>query len=283
MVSFNRVTHYIEYGMDKKRRPTVKGRGMKAAATALVQKPSRGTRYAPPEDWTETTVRDLLTGTSRWNPAAPPQLNFLTDAPGMPGTAGRVFAAGDISLVRRPCVSVIGTRKVSEDGARRARKVARDLVQHGIVVISGLAEGVDTEAMTSAIASGGRVIGVIGTPLDKAYPASNAELQETVYRDHLLISQFAIGERTWPANFPRRNRLMAVLSNATVIVEASDTSGTLHQAYECQRLKRWLFIMKSVAEDPNLKWTKSFLGQPKTAVLERVEDILSALEDERTA
>ena len=256
---------------------------MKAAAAALARKPSRGPRYVPPADWAETTVRELLAGTSRWNPEKPPQLSFLADqVPGRPRDTGRVYVAGDVSLLMRPCVSVIGTRKVSPEGASRARKLARELAQNGIVVVSGLAEGVDTEAMTAAIASDGRTIGVIGTPLDKAYPAENARLQEAVYRDHLLVSQFAIGEKTWPTNFPRRNRLMAVLSNATVIVEASDTSGTLHQAVECKRLGRWLFIMKSVADDPNLEWPASFLGQPKTAVLEKTEDVLRAIEDERT-
>jgi DNA processing protein len=70
---------------------------------------------------------------------------------------------------------------------------------------------------------------------------------------------------------------MAALSDATAVIEASDTSGTLHQAAECVRLGRWLFIAKSVAEDPNLKWPKSFLGKPKTAILERTQDILRSI------
>jgi DNA processing protein len=250
---------------------------MRSAATAL----GKLTRYDPPAHWTEIAVKDLLAGTARWDPEAPPQLNFLTDSPRMSEAAGRVFAVGDLSLVKRQCVSIIGTRRVSEQGALRARKIARGLVQHGVVVVSGLAEGVDTAAMTSAIEHGGRTIGVIGTPLDKAYPAQNAALQETVYREHLLVSQFAVGEKTWPGNFPRRNRLMATISDATVIVEASDSSGTLHQAAECKRLGRWLFIMKSVAEDRTLTWPKSFLGQPKTAVLEQVEDVLRAISNEQ--
>jgi DNA processing protein len=73
------------------------------------------------------------------------------------------------------------------------------------VIVSGLAEGVDAEAMTAAIAAGGRVVGVIGTPLDKAYPGQNKRLEEEVYRDHLLISQFASGSRVFPSNFPVRN------------------------------------------------------------------------------
>jgi DNA processing protein len=245
-------------------------------SAVLARKATRGSKYSPPDHWAQVSLRDLLAGTSRWNAAEPPQLSFLRDA-AAPSPEPRVFIAGDASLAKRPCVAIIGTRKVSEDGARRARKIARSLVQHGIVIVSGLAEGVDTEAMSAAIDAGGRTIGVIGTPLDRAYPASNATLQETVYRDHLLISPFAFGEKTWPSNFPRRNRLMAILSDATVIVEASDTSGTLHQAHECNLRKRWLFIMKSVAEDPNLKWPTSFLGQPQTAVLEDAEQIVKAI------
>lgn len=257
-----------------------RGKKMTAATRARARQPFPNVSYIPPEHWQEITLRDLLSDTSRW-PDDGPQLSFLDNlTPNRSAIRFHVFVAGDISLIKQPCVSVIGTRKVSLEGAARARRVAKELVRHGVVVISGLAEGVDTEAMTAAIANGGHTIGVIGTPLDKTYPAKNAELQEEVYRDHLLISQFAHGTTTYKSNFPQRNRLMAFLSDASVIIEASDTSGTLHQAAECQRLGRWLFISKSIAEDPTLEWPRSFLGQPKTAVLEKVEDILGAIERE---
>lgn len=242
--------------------------------------PERSNRssYRPPRQAVETTVRALLNGTSRV-PQSPKQLNMLTAlGASKAGTDLTVFVAGDMTLLRRPCVSVIGTRKVSFEGAARARRVARELSDAGVVVVSGLAEGVDTEAMSAAIGCGGKVVGVIGTPLSKAYPASNANLQEEIYRDHLLISQFPEGTRTFRSSFPQRNRLMAFVSNASVIIEASDTSGTLHQAAECQRLGRWLFIAKSVADNPKLTWPKSFLGQPKTAVLAHTDDILRAIE-----
>jgi DNA processing protein len=141
-----------------------------------------------------------------------------------------------------------------------------------------LAKGVDTAALSSAIEAGGRTIAVIGTPLSKAYPAENWQVQQEIWQHHLLMTPFGEGEPVFRANFPKRNRVMAAISDATVIIEASDTSGTLHQAAECQRLGRWLFIAKSVADNPSLKWPKSFLGQPKTAVLEKTEDILAAIE-----
>lgn len=185
----------------------------------------------------------------------------------------RIFYAGDLSLLKRPCVSVVGTREVSEAGVARTDWLARKLVDAGIVVVSGLAYGVDTVAHTAAIAQGGKTIAVIGTPLDKASPSENAPLQERIYREDLLISQFREGEKTQRSSFPLRNRLMAILSDATVVMEASDTSGTLHQAAECTKLGRWLFIAKSVAEDPNLTWPKKFLKYDTCVVLERFSQI----------
>jgi DNA processing protein len=143
--------------------------------------------------------------------------------------------------------------------------------------MSGLARGIDTDALMAAIADGGRVVGVIGTPIDQAYPAENRRLQERISGEHLLISRFAHGERVRGRNFPMRNRLMAALADATIIIEAGERSGTLHQAAECLRLERWLFISGSLIEDPTLKWPARFLGQPRVARLGSTADILSAV------
>jgi len=188
-----------------------------------------------------------------------------------------LWCAGDLSLVKKPCVAVVGARQVSTSGAARARRLARELSQSGVVVVSGLALGVDTEALTAALEARGRTIAVIGTPIDKAYPAENKRLQELIYREHLLISQFPPGKKTYPSNFPERNKLMAAISDATVIVEASDTSGSLHQAAECLKLNRWLFIAKSVLEDRTLQWPSKFTHYPKTRPHNVTDDILSAL------
>jgi len=92
-----------------------------------------------------------------------------------------------------------------------------------------------------------------------------------------LVSPFPAGERVFRNNFPERNKLMAALSDATAIIEAGDTSGTLHQAAECVRLGRWLFIAKSVVEDPSLQWPKRFLGQPKVDSFSSTDAILKAI------
>jgi DNA processing protein len=146
-----------------------------------------------------------------------------------------------------------------------------------VVVVSGLAKGVDTEALTAAMEVGGSVVAVIGTPIDRAYPAENKQLQERIYREHLLISQFAPGERVFPGNFPERNKLMAAVSDATAIIEAGAPSGTLLQAAECVRLGRWLFIARSVVDNPSLQSPRRFLGQLTVRIMNRTEDVLMAV------
>lgn len=193
------------------------------------------------------------------------------------GLEMKVWCVGDVSLIQRPSVAIVGTRNVSEHGAARARRLAKELVAERVVVFSGLAKGIDTEALTSAIGSGGKVVAVIGTPIDKAYPAENKRLQELIYRDHLLVSQFSPGMRVFPSYFPERNKLMAALSDATAIIEAGETSGTLHQAAECIRLGRWLFIAQAVMDDASLSWPRKFDSYEKFRVLRKTEDILAAI------
>jgi DNA processing protein len=183
-----------------------------------------------------------------------------------------LYLAGDRSLLELPAVAIVGSRKASAEGRKRASQLATALVRRGIVVMSGLAEGIDEAAHRAAIAAGGRTIAVIGTPLNSAYPAKHAELQQIIYTHHLLISPFPAGTRTFPSHFPERNRVMARLSRATVIVEASDTSGALHQAVECEAAGRSLFIAKSVVDNPSLAWPKRF----KTAItLESAEQVIA--------
>lgn len=238
---------------------------------------ARRSSYLPPQNQNAVTLKALLAGCGRQG-LDEKQFDLLRDA----NTSGgkddvRVFYAGEVGLLNQKCVSIVGTREVSDAGWKRAERLARELASCGVVVVSGLAKGVDTAALTSAIGAGGKTIGVIGTPLSKAYPAENAPLQEAIWRDHLLMTPFAEGETVYRSNFPKRNRVMAAVSDATVIVEASDTSGTLHQAAECQRLGRWLFILKSVVDDSSLTWPASFLGKPKTAVLTDTAEIVSAI------
>jgi DNA processing protein len=109
------------------------------------------------------------------------------------------------------------------------------------------------------MAAGGKTVAVIGTPLDRCYPAEHAGLQMQLCQEQLVLSQFAPGARVFPANFPQRNRFMALLSHASVIIEAGNTSGSLSQAAETQRLGRPLFIARSLMGRSDLFWPAKFL------------------------
>lgn len=235
-------------------------------------KSGRGSPYVRPFEAETIPLQQLLDYTRR--PFPETQTNLFRD---QDDADLAIYYSGDLTFLLNRCVSVIGARDVSPEGQARARRVARELTGFGIVVTSGLAKGVDIAAHRGAMDAGGKTIAVIGTPIEKAYPIEHAETQMEIYRHHLLISQFRPGQRTFPSDFPKRNRLMAALTDASVIVEASDTSGTLHQAVECTKLGRWLFIANSVVEDPRLSWPKKFLEYENCVPLKDISDITSRL------
>jgi DNA processing protein len=173
---------------------------------------------------------------------------------------GALYVAGDRSILKRgPCVSIVGSRRTSRDGLERARELARLLVEREVAVVSGLAAGIDTAAHRAAIEHGWRTVAVLGTPLDQVYPRENAEFQALIMKEHLAVSQFASGAAVRPWNFPMRNRTMALLSQASVIVEAGETSGALSQGWEALRLGRPLYLMRAIVDNPRLKWPRKMM------------------------
>lgn len=190
----------------------------------------------------------------------------------------KLYVAGDMPNIplSSPRCSIIGSRKASAEGLKAAGDIAKTLVKYGVTVVSGLAEGIDTAAHKATIKEGGHTIAVLGTPLDHVYPKENLQLYEIIKRHHLAISEFPIGHPILPKNFVVRNRTMALISNASIIVEAADKSGSLHQGWESLRLGRQLFIGKSVVNNPSLSWPKKMFeyGAMELRDLDAVVDVL---------
>jgi DNA processing protein len=245
---------------------------MTPARSAFPDRPGKG--YNAPTGSHCVTLLDLLETAQRGVKLSGRQLDIFKSNKTAAANI-TLYYAGDVGLLSRPGVSIVGTRKATSHGRARAARLARELVERGVVIVSGLAKGIDTTAHETALESGGQTIAVIGTPLSKVSPAENGPLQETIWREHLLISPFAEGTNVFPSNFPQRNKIMAAISDATVIVEATSESGSLHQARACQDLGRWLFILKSVLDSS--EWPKRFLNNEKTVILERTEQIFDAL------
>ena len=176
-----------------------------------------------------------------------------------------IFAAGDVSLLKAGRrVSVVGSRKANPRDLERARSLVQKLMSQCITVVSGLAAGIDTIAHETALNMGGSTIAVLGTPLDQTYPKSNVALQKRIVASDLAISQFPFGSEVRRENFVLRNRTMALICDATIVVAASETSGTQHQGWEAIRLGRPLFFLESLLEQ-EVSWIQEQMrygGEP---------------------
>jgi DNA processing protein len=176
-----------------------------------------------------------------------------------------LYFQGNWDLISTRCVAIVGTRNPSEEGQRRAAKLSRSFVKEGFTIVSGLAQGIDTVAHTTAIEADGQTIAVLGTPITWYYPLENKALQQRIADDYLVVSQVPIvrySQQTFHGNrffFPERNITMSALTEATVIVEAGETSGTLIQARHALQQKRKLFILDSCFRDPNLTWPAKYV------------------------
>jgi DNA processing protein len=184
-----------------------------------------------------------------------------------------LYYQGWWDLAESRSVAVVGTRKPTLDGEARTRQLVRKLVKDGFTIVSGLATGIDTVAHTTAIEEGGRTVAVIGTPLSHSYPKDNAELQRRIASEFLLISQVPVRRyerQDYRLNrlfFPERNITMSALTEATIIVEAGETSGTLIQARAALYQGRKLFILDSCFRKA-LSWTKKYAEKGAIRVMD---------------
>lgn len=175
-----------------------------------------------------------------------------------------IYYAGDWTLTTKRSIAIVGTRHPTQNGLLRATKLAKEFVKQGFVIASGLATGIDTRVHTTAIEEGGKTIAVLGTPLNVIYPRENTDLFNRILKNHLIISQIPFikyehqSYNTKRFYFPERNKTMSAISEATVIVEAGETSGTLIQARAAIEQGRKLFILASCFEQ-GLTWPEKYL------------------------
>ena len=153
----------------------------------------------------------------------PPLLRAIHDPPQRLHVRGRA----ELALLASHAVAVVGARACSPYGAQVARMLGRELAASGIVVVSGLARGVDAEAHRGALESSGQTVAVLGCGIDRDYPAAHASLADRISERGLIVSEYEAGVEPAPWRFPARNRIIAGLCAATVVVEARERSGAL--------------------------------------------------------
>lgn len=193
-----------------------------------------------------------------------------------------LYYRGAWEITETRCMAVIGSRAASDDGIRRATRLASELVERDFTVVSGLAKGIDAAAHKTAMAMHGRTVAVVGTPLGTCYPKEHADLQEAIARAHLLISQVPVLRYSKQAPqhnrffFPERNATMSALTEGTIIVEAGETSGTLTQARAALHQGRKLFILDSCFNRTDIRWPARLEAEGAIRV-RTSDDIWSAL------
>jgi DNA processing protein len=160
-----------------------------------------------------------------------------------------IFYSGDISITSQRCVAVVGARNLSEKGKKIAYGLSAKLCKNNIIV-SGLAEGVDTEAHRATIENNGKTIAILGHGLDIIFPVQNKQLSEDIVKTGgLIISEYPLGQTYSKYTFVARNRLQSALSESVFIVEASENSGTMHTAKKALKYNKELFVFKSKSQD----------------------------------
>ncbi|MGH2996437.1 MAG: DNA-processing protein DprA [Gaiellaceae bacterium] len=219
-------------------------------------------------------VRFLRRGDS----AYPPLLGQLHDPP------LQLYLRGDASpaLLARPAVAIVGARSCSAYGAEVARTLGRELAASGVVVVSGLARGIDGEAHRGALDAQGPTLAVLGCGIDRDYPRSHADLARRVAAAGLIVSEYPPGVEPAPWRFPARNRIIAGLCLATVVVEARERSGALITADFALELGREVFAVPGEITAARSAGTNDLLRQGAAPLL-GVDDVLEALGLERAA
>jgi DNA processing protein len=200
---------------------------------------------------------DLATVTAFMDASYPAQLREINQMPPL------VFTRGTL-LSYESAASIVGSRQASPEALNYATAVAVALAGAGITVVSGLAAGIDTSAHTAALDAGGRTVAVIGTGIDRFYPRENQRLQDRIAKDGLLVSQFWPGTTGPASNFPIRNATMSGFGRATIVVEASENSGTKSQTRAAIRHGRAVILSQQVAKMTN--WGKAAQNLPGVKV-----------------
>ena len=217
----------------------------------------------------------------RWVPrsgeAFPPLLAAIHDPP--PGLFLRGRA--DAALLASACVAVVGARACSAYGAQVARSLGRELAAAGLVVVSGLARGVDAEAHRGALEADGPTIAVLGCGIDRDYPTAHRELARRIGEEGLVVSEYPPGAEPAPWRFPARNRIVAGLAAATVVVEARERSGALITADFALEEGREVFAVPGEITSGLSRGTNALLRLGATPLTDPA-DVLEALGVEAT-
>jgi len=220
------------------------------------------------EAWLAQPGHDMLV---LGDPDYPPRLLATADPPLL------LWLQGRRELLGSPAIAIVGSRNPTAQGEDNARAFARSLAQAGYTIVSGLAAGIDARAHEGALDGGGATIAVVGTGLDRVYPRRNQALAARILEaDGLIVSEYSLGTPVLPANFPRRNRIIAGLSQGCLVVEAAVQSGSLITARLAVEAGREVFAIPGSIHSPQSRGCHALIRQGAKLV-ESAEHVLEEL------
>lgn len=204
------------------------------------------------------------------DPAYPLRLREIFDPP------VALFVKGRAELLQGVNIAVVGTRRPSAYGLAAAERLARELAEAGVCIVSGMARGIDTQAHTAALDAGGDTIAVFGCGVDVIYPAENRRLAERIASQGLLVSEFAMGTPGHPQNFPVRNRIVSGMSAGVLVVEGAQYSGSSITAKLAADQGREVFAVPGNITS-KMSWAPNLLIKQGAKLVQEWNDIVSEL------
>ncbi len=240
--------------------------GLGEAARAWIEHPDAALLDAD-RAWLDAPAHRLL----RCDEADfPPQLAAVAQPP------AALFVAGDAAHLLAPQIAIVGARSATAQGLATARDFARVLARTGLVVTSGLAEGIDGAAHAAALDCGGSTVAVVGTGADLVYPRKHRELAASIVDHGAIVSEFPLGTEARPGHFPRRNRLIAGLALGTLVIEAGLKSGSLITARLAAEAGREVFALPGSIHNPLAKGCHRLIREGAHLV-ETAQEVIEAL------
>jgi DNA processing protein len=187
-----------------------------------------------------------------------------------------IYIKGELTTQDEWCIAVVGTRRATVYGRQVTEEIVADLARSKITVVSGLARGIDTVAHRSTLAAGGRTIGIFACGLDTIYPAENAALAANMVDHGAIISEYPLGAKPRPDNFPRRNRIMSGMSLGVLVIEADSSSGAIITAHMALEQNREVFAVPGSILSPVSRGTNTLIKEGAKLV-QNCNDVLEEL------
>lgn len=210
----------------------------------------------------------------KWDKEYPKLLKEIPDPP------EKLYYQGDLKVLEKPCLAVVGTRKNTDYGEDMTRQIIRELSVLDIAIVSGLAKGIDTIAHQAALENDLPTIAVLGSGMDNIYPATNQKLATEIIKNGLIFSEYENGTPPLKENFPQRNRIISGLSIATIVIEAPEKSGALITGRFAIEQNREIFILPGDVDRENSVGIIKFLQKNGGYPITSGQDIIEVLKDQ---